>query len=66
MMLLAAIASFAFVFATFVLSIWHSPLDMRVALAGIYFLIGTVALAAVAVLLRLNELLDWSLRGGGK
>jgi hypothetical protein len=66
MMLLAAIASFAFVFAAFVLWIWHSPLDMRVALAGIYFLIGTVALAAVAVLLRLNELLDWNLRGGGK
>jgi hypothetical protein len=39
---------------------------MRVALAGIYFLIGTVALAAVAVLLRLNELLDWNSRGGGK
>jgi hypothetical protein len=54
MMLLAAIASFTFVFAAFVLSIWHSLLDMR------------VALAAVAVLLRLNELLDWNLRGGGK
>jgi hypothetical protein len=44
----------------------NSSLDMRVALAGIYLLIGTVALAAVAVLLRLNELLDWNLRGSGK
>jgi hypothetical protein len=66
MMLLAAIASFAFVCAAFVLSIWHSPFDMRVTLAGIYFLIGTVALVSVAVLLRLNELLDWNIRGGGK
>ncbi len=66
MMLLAAIASFAFVFAAFVLLIWHSPLDLRVALAGIYFLIGTMAHAAVAVLLRLNALIDWNGRGGGK
>ena len=66
MMLLAAIASFAFVFAALVLSIWHSPLDIRVALAGIYFLIGTLALASVAVLLRLNELLHWTVRRGGK
>jgi hypothetical protein len=66
MMLLAAIESFSFVFAAFVLLTWHSPLDVRVALAGAYVLIGTVALAAVAVLLRLNALLDRSDRRGGK
>lgn len=66
MMLLAAIASFAFVFAAFVLATWHLSLDARVTLAGVYFLIGTVALGAVAVLLRLNALIDWSVHGGGK
>ena len=58
MMLLAAIASFAFVFAAFVVATWHLSFDGRVALAGVYFLIGTVALAAVALLLRLNALLE--------
>jgi hypothetical protein len=66
MMLLSGIASFAFVFAAFVLATWHLSLDVRVALAGVYFLIGTVALGAVTVLLRLNALIDWSARGGGK
>jgi hypothetical protein len=66
MMLLSGIASFAFVFAGFVFLTWHLPLEMRVALAGVYFLIGTVALGAVAVLLRLNALIDWSVHGGGK
>ncbi len=66
MILLACVESFAFVFATFVLLTWHSPLDLRVALAGIYILIGTAAHVAVAVLRRLDTLIDWNVRGGGK
>jgi hypothetical protein len=56
MMFLAGISSLSFVFATTVLFWWHSPLDVRVALAGIYFLIGTVATFATLVLFRLE---DW-------
>jgi hypothetical protein len=56
MMSLAAMGSAAFVFATTVLFWWHSSLDVRVALAGVYFLISTVATASVSVLLRLDRL----------
>jgi hypothetical protein len=56
MMLLTAIGSAAFVFATAVLFWWHASLDVRVALAGIYFLISTVATASVSILLRLDSL----------
>jgi hypothetical protein len=58
MMLLAAISSLAFVFAIFVLFAWHSPLEVRIALAGIYFLAGTVATLGVNVLLRFDALLE--------
>ena len=44
MMWLAGISSAAFVFAIRVVFWWHSTLDVRVALAGVYFLIGTVFL----------------------
>ena len=53
---LVAMGSAAFVFATTVLFLWHSSLDVRVALAGVYFLISTVATASVSVLLRLGRL----------
>lgn len=56
MMFLAAIGSAALVFATTVLFWWHASLEVRVALAGVYFLISTVATASVSVLLRLDRL----------
>ena len=61
MMLLTIMGSAAFVFAAFVLFWWHpnSPLDVRVALAGIYLLISTVAAAGVSVLLRLEGGKPW-------
>jgi hypothetical protein len=52
MMFLAGISSLAFVFATIILFWWHSPLDVRVGLAGIYYLIGTVATFGATVLWR--------------
>jgi hypothetical protein len=58
MMLLTAMGSGSFVFAVFILLWWHpnAPLDVRVALAGIYLLISTVATAGVSALLRLDSL----------
>lgn len=62
MMLLTVIGSGSFVFATFILFWWHpnTPLDVRVALSGIYLLVTTVAAAGVSVLLRLDAL-QWRL-----
>ncbi len=54
MSFLAGISSLAFVFATGVLFWWHSPLDVRVGLAGIYYLIGTVASLGTSLLFRLE------------
>lgn len=58
MMLLTAIGSGSFVFAAFILFWWqpNTPLDVRVALAGIYLLATTVAAAGVSVLMRLDTL----------
>jgi hypothetical protein len=60
MMFLTGISCAAFVFVGFVLFWWHpnSPLDTRVALAGIYILIGTVATLGAALLPRLDALLE--------
>lgn len=60
MTLLTVIGSGAFVFAAFVLFWWHpyTPLDVRVALAGIYLLVTTVAAVGVYVLMRL-DVLQW-------
>lgn len=56
MMLLAAIASLSFPFALVVLAWWHgASIDLRVGLAGIYFLVGTVATVGASVLLRLER-----------
>ena len=56
MMFLVAIASLAFPFALTVLASWHgASIDLRVALAGIYFLVGTVATVGVSVLFRLER-----------
>jgi hypothetical protein len=52
MMFLAGISSLSFVFATMVLFWWHSALEVRVGLAGVYFLIGTVATIGTLVLFR--------------
>lgn len=59
MMILIAIGSSSFVLATFILFGWHpnTALDVRVALAGIYLIATTVAVAGVSVLLRLERLL---------
>ena len=56
MMLLTAIGNGSFVFAVFILFWWHpnTPLDVRVALVGIYLLITTMAVAGVCVLMRLD------------
>jgi hypothetical protein len=58
MNILTAIGSGSFVFATIILFWWRpdTPLDVRVALAGIYLLISTVAAAGVSALLRLDAL----------
>ena len=63
MMLLTGIGSGSFVFAAFILFWWHpnTPLDVRVALAGIYLLATTVAAAGVNVLMRLDTL-QWRRR----
>lgn len=53
-MLLRIISSAAFVLATLIL-FWPLPLEVRVALAGVYFLIGTVAVVGEFVLLRLDD-----------
>ena len=59
MIILIAIGSGSFVLATFILFWWHpnTSLDVRVALAGIYLLAVTVAVAGVCVLMRLDSLL---------
>jgi hypothetical protein len=56
MMLLTGVGSSSFIFALFLLFWWRpdTPLEVRIALAGIYLLIATVAAAAVAVLMRLD------------
>lgn len=61
MMLLTAIGTGSFVFAAFIVFWWHpnTPLDVRVALAGIYLLITTVATAGVSALLRLEGAKPW-------
>jgi hypothetical protein len=53
MMPLAAIAGLAYAFGLFVLIAWNGLLDVRVALGGLYLLIGTVASVGVALLRRL-------------
>jgi hypothetical protein len=50
---LAAIAGIAYSFALFVLVAWHSTLDVRVALCGLYLLIAVVASIGAALLRRL-------------
>jgi hypothetical protein len=57
MMMLACLAGLIPLIVAAVL-FWHDvPLTVRIALVGIYALIGTVAVAAVAILLRLDALL---------
>jgi hypothetical protein len=50
MMPLSAIAGAAYAFALFVLVAWHGTLDVRVALGGLYVLIGVTASVGVALL----------------
>ena len=49
---LAAIAGLAYAFALFVLVAWPATLNVRVALGGIYLLLGTVASVGAALLRR--------------
>jgi hypothetical protein len=53
-MLLRIISSAAFVLGALFL-FWPLPVYLRVALAGVYFLIGTVAVVGELVLLRLDD-----------
>ena len=62
MYLLTCIASASFVFGAFVLVWWHGSLDLRVALAGIYWLIATVAIFGTELLLRIQHY--WISKGG--
>jgi hypothetical protein len=62
MYLLLCIQSASFVFGLFILFWWHGSLDLRVALAGVYWLITTVAVAGTALLLRLEQY--WISKGG--
>lgn len=59
MTILIAIGSSSVVLATFILFWWHpnTSLDVRIALAGIYLLAATLAVAGVSVLMRLDSLL---------
>jgi hypothetical protein len=56
MMLLTGIGSSSFMFALFVLFCWHPgiSMEMRIAIAGIYMIITTVAAGAVSILMRLE------------
>ncbi|MDB6013142.1 MAG: hypothetical protein JWL65_5392 [Gammaproteobacteria bacterium] len=56
MNLLIIISSSTLVFGGAVLAWWHASLDVRVALAGLYWLISTVAFVGVELLLRLEHL----------
>jgi hypothetical protein len=55
MYLLACIASTSFVFGTFILLTWHGSIDLRIGLAGLYWLIATVAIFGTSLLLRLER-----------
>jgi|HubBroStandDraft_5_1064220.scaffolds.fasta_scaffold217221_2 hypothetical protein len=55
MYLLVCIQSASFVFGLFIVFWWRGSLDLRVALAGVYWLITTVALAGTTLLLRLEQ-----------
>ena len=62
MYLLACIASTSFVFGEYILLTWHGSIDLRIGLAGLYWLITTVAIFGAALLLRLERQLvtrDW-------
>ena len=62
MYLLACIASTSFVFGAFILLTWHGSIDLRIGLAGLYWLITTVDIFGTALLLRLERQLvtrDW-------
>jgi hypothetical protein len=62
MYLLACIASTSFVFGAFILLTWHGSIDLRIELAGLYWLITTVATLGASLLLRLERQLvtrDW-------
>lgn len=59
MMILIAIGSGTFVMATLILFWWHpnTSFDVRIALAGIYLIVTTVAVASISVLMRFERLL---------
>jgi hypothetical protein len=56
MYVLMIVSSSTLVFGAAVLAWWHASLDVRVALAGVYWLISVVAFLGVEVLLRLEHL----------
>ena len=62
MYLLTCIGSASFVFGCFLLIWWHGSLDIRVALAGLYWIIATVAMAGTTLLLKLEHY--WLSKGG--
>ena len=54
-MLLLGIANVAMIWALILLFMWHSSTDIRIALAGIYFGVGTVAMSGVCLLWQLEK-----------
>jgi hypothetical protein len=55
MMLLLGIANAAMIWALVPMFMWHSSTDVRIALAGIYLGVGTVALSGFCLLWQLDK-----------
>jgi uncharacterized membrane protein HdeD (DUF308 family) len=53
------VSSATLVFGAAVLAWWHASLDVRVTLAGVYWLISPVAFLGVELLLRLEHQRIW-------
>jgi hypothetical protein len=54
-MLLVGLASAAFVFAVFIAVGWHSSLEVRIAVAGLYLILGAICATGTAVLQGLEQ-----------
>lgn len=48
----------AFLFGAYIITFWSGIIEMRIALAGIYFVLGAVAAIGVSILLQVTFVLD--------